>query len=147
MDQELSLEDKLTISPSLLEFLPLTATSQYLLFWYAAETVPGEIEQSVAGDREIGSSGLYRSPQAFPASLRLKERIAQDHAPSQDKSSTLYEPFHHSNTGVDEEERLYESYLLPVAQARQKLRGSVMEDVVRRAHEAIELRMQMEGKV
>lgn len=55
-----------------------------------------------------------------------------------------YEPLKHIGTGVDEEEALYESYLLPIAEARKKLNGTIMADVVRRSWEAIELRMRIE---
>jgi len=57
---------------------------------------------------------------------------------------TVYEPPRHLGTGVDEEEALYEAYLLPIPDACHKLRGSIMADVVRRGWEAVLLRIRME---
>jgi len=57
-----------------------------------------------------------------------------------------YEPVKHENTGVDEEEALYESYLMPVREAVEKLGRSVQADVVRKGWEAIQLRRQLEEK-
>lgn len=55
-----------------------------------------------------------------------------------------WEPVRHENTGVDAEEALYLSYLVPVAEAREKLRGSIMADVVRKGWEGICERLKME---
>lgn len=56
----------------------------------------------------------------------------------------VYEPTRHEGTGVDEEEALYRSFLLPIEDACQKLRGSIMEDVVRRGWEGIQERKRIE---
>lgn len=129
------------------QFLPLTSTAQYLLFWYAAETVPEDVEKEyTAAQAQIGQAAgarAYRPPPAFPADLTLEQRIGQD-VTWQPIGKQVYEPRRHEGTGVDEEELLYDSYLLPVDEARQKIKGTVMEDVVKRAYEAIKLRKSME---
>lgn len=132
------------------QLLPLTATSQYMLFWYAAETLPRELEEahSVAQARTGHAQGthLYRSPRPFPSGMTLRQRVAQDSVVGADAKAEVYEPLRHEGTGVDEEELLYTSFLLPVDDVRRKLRGSVMEDVVRRGWEGIQLRMEMEAQ-
>ena len=50
----------------------------------------------------------------------------------------------HEGTGVDEEELLYKSYLLPIGEAMRRLKGSVMEDVVRKGWEGVKARMEIE---
>lgn len=70
--------------------------------------------------------------------------MAQDTRTSAEGKETVYEPPRHEGTGVDEEELLYESYLLSVAEAQQRLKRSIQGDVVRRAWEAIQLRIQIE---
>lgn len=56
-----------------------------------------------------------------------------------------YEPTRHENTGMDADEALYESILLPVESAIEKLEGSsVSADVVRRGWAAICFRREME---
>lgn len=76
----------------------------------------------------------------------LQQRVVEDERVAADGTKTIYEPLKHEGTGVDEEEALYESYLLPVDHARRKLRGSVMEDVVRRGWDAVMLRMKIESE-
>ena len=76
------------------QLLPLTATSQYLLFWYAAETVPREIEEEYAGV-QIGSSAgqnprIYSLPASFPAEMMLRQRIAMDAVMEQDGKQKVY---------------------------------------------------------
>lgn len=130
------------------QFLPLSARSQYLLFWFAAETTPSEVEESYrADDNSTGAARVYRPPPAFSVDMTLAQRIAQDEATGDDGKRVIYEPVRHSNTGMDEEEDLYESYLLPIEEAIRRLRSGVMSDVVRRAWEAIQLRMEMEKQV
>lgn len=129
------------------EFLPLTSTVQYLLFWYAAETVPEQVEMEYtdaqAQSGHAAGARAYRPPPAFPTDMTLQQRIAQDTA-SEANGKAIYEPRRHEGTGVDEEELLYDSYLLPIDEARRKLKGTVMEDVVKRGYEAIKLRASME---
>ncbi|TKA24434.1 hypothetical protein B0A50_06754 [Salinomyces thailandicus] len=137
------------VEPIWTQLLPLTSTSQYLLFWYAAETVPKEIEDAYAAVQHAAqatSSGrIYRPPPSFPPELSLKQRVVLDRGVGDDGEPKVYEPVWHEGTGVDEEELLYKSYLLPVDEATRKLRGSVMEDVVRRGWAGIELRKEMEA--
>ncbi|TKA62121.1 hypothetical protein B0A55_11492 [Friedmanniomyces simplex] len=118
------------------QLLPLTATSQYMLFWYAAETVPWDVEDE--------SGCVYRAPDPFPAGMTIRQRIAMDDTTGDDAKQGVYEPVRHEGTGVDEEELMYKSYLLPIAEARRKLKGSVMEDVIWRGWEGVRLRMEME---
>ena len=113
------------------QLLPLSATSQYMLFWYAAETVPSGVERQYSSNAR-----LYQPPPAFPESTTIKQRIGEDEV-EKDGKQTIYEPLWHEGTGVDEEEAQYKSYLLPIEEARQKLKGSVMEDVIKRAWEAV----------
>ena len=70
----------------------------------------------------------------------MKKRIEME-SEGEDKA---YKPVRHENTGVNEDEALYESYLIPIEEAIQKLGKSISADVVRRGWEAIELRRQME---
>ena len=77
--------------------------------------------------------------------MTIADRVEMDtKRDAEGKAAGIYEPVRHLGTGVDEEEALYEAYLLPVAEAEKKLRGTVMGDVVRRAREGISLRRQME---
>ena len=121
-----------------------------MLFWYAAETVPPEGEQEYSSanssDSSASTARVYRPPPAFPYGITVKRRIAQDVTMSEDGKQKRYEPVWNPGTGVDDEERLYRSYLLTIPEARRKLKGSVMEDVVVRSWEAIQLRIAMESK-
>ena len=57
------------------QFLPLTTTSQYILFWYTAETLPEACEEAYAeGSGGEGRERIYQSPPAFPAGQMLRER-------------------------------------------------------------------------
>ena len=71
--------------------------------------------------------------------MTLKKRI--------DFESGDYEPVRHENTGVDDEEALYEGHLVPVEEAMKRLRDIVSCDVVSKGWEAIKLRRQMEEQV
>ncbi|KAK8210206.1 hypothetical protein M8818_003694 [Zalaria obscura] len=169
------------------QLLPQSKTAQYLLFWYAAETLPPEAEEEAdvaaaaaarsratdvpelekldlgAGSDSGGAAaaaatlaatanpnpsveatptqpGLYTPPPPYPPTLRIADRISMDSLPG----GAIYEPVRHEGTGVDEEEALYEAYLLPIQEARRKLRGTVMADVVRRGWEGVGLRRRME---
>lgn len=131
------------------QLLPLTATNQYMLFWYAAETVPREIEESYTAAQASSDAGqaarVYRAPMPFPADMTLRQRVALDAVQGADGRQKVYEPVWHEGTGVDEEELLYKSYLLSLDEARRRVKGSVMEDVIRRAWEGVQLRMRMEA--
>ncbi|KAK5136370.1 hypothetical protein LTR08_003496 [Meristemomyces frigidus] len=128
------------------QLLPLTATSQYLLFWYAAETVPREVEDTYSARQAHQSVRAYEAPTLFPPDMTMQQRVALDDVKGEDGTQTIYEPVKHEGTGVDEEELLYRSFLLPIEEVRRRLKGSVMEDVVRRGWEGIQLRMQMEAQ-
>lgn len=121
--------------------MPQTATSQYILFWYIAETVPPEVEvqlnEDMAANASEDSEKPYQYPSKYPEDLTFAARRAME--------AGGYEPVHHANTGVDSDEALYDSYLLSVDEAIQKLRGTIQEDVVRRGWEAICLREEMES--
>ena len=130
------------------QLMPLSSHAQYILFWYIAETVPSDVEidlnsvpNATATDPVAGSNTAqpiqpYRPPPPYPPHLSLKQRIQME--------PKGYEPIRHENTGVDEEEALYSSALLPVEDAIEKLRGSVMSDVVRNGWEGITKRLKME---
>ncbi|KAK3636941.1 hypothetical protein LTR56_012601 [Elasticomyces elasticus] len=126
------------------QMLPLTATKQYMLFWYAAETVPPDVELSYHAVSS-GSAQAYMAPETFPRDITIQQRVALDNTLGQDGKQETYEPVKHEGTGVDEDELMYESYLLPIAEAQRKLRGSVMEDVIRRGWEGVRLRKEMEA--
>lgn len=130
------------------QLLPLTSTSQYMLFWYAAETVPREVEEMYSDAQSTGTASttgrIYRPPTSFPADMTLASRIAEDTVSGDTGERRMYEPVWHEGTGVDEEELLYRSSLLPIGEARRKLKGSVMEDVVRRGWDGVQLRLRME---
>ena len=114
---------------------PVKKTVQYILFWYIAETVPPDLEISLSA-REKEQDMAYQYPPRFDPGLTLKERIEIE--------GEGYEPIRHENTGVDAEEALYESYLMPVEEALEKLGSSISADVVRKGWEAIQLRRKME---
>lgn len=80
----------------------------------------------------------YQYPPKFDSAMTLKQRIEVE--------GEGYEPVRHDNTGVDEEEAMYESCLMPVEEAIVKLGRSVSADVVKKGWEAILLRKQMEEK-
>ena len=117
------------------QLVPVTRTAQYILFWYIAETLPPDLEVSVsAQEKEQGMA--YQYPPKSNPYMTLKERIGIER--------DGYEPIRHENTGVNAEEALYKSYLLPVEEAIEKLGRSISADVVRKGWEAIQLRLEME---
>jgi len=131
------------------QFMPQSSTAQYTLSWYAAETLPPEIEMQLNAQTNTNPNTQDSNPEtvvqkryapapAYPETLTLNERVKTD-------IDAAYSPPRHLGTGVDDEEACYEAKLLPIAEARKKLRGSIMEDVVRRAWEAILLRQKMES--
>lgn len=147
--------------------MPQSATAQYILFWYAAETLPEDAETALnvlhAPKASTSSPSAvsvpiedlkleearraYAIPPPYPDDLSIAQRVQMDARPDHQGKTSVYEPVRHQGTGVDEEELLYESYLLPIEEARRKLRGSIMADVVRRGWAAVELRMQMEEQM
>lgn len=119
------------------QLAPVGRTAQYILFWYIAETVPPDLEVSLSA-QEKGQGMAYQYPPKFEADTTLKERMSMEEG---------YEPIRHENTGVNDEEALYESYLLPVHEAIDKLGRGVSADVVRKGWEAIQLRQKMEDSL
>ena len=115
---------------SLRHLLTLLPVYSSMLFWYAAETVTPEIEQSYrsvgTGNGSASTSLIYRPPPVFPEGITLQQRVAEDNSIGQSGEARTYEPVWHPGTGVDEEERLYRSFLLTVPEARRKLKGSIM---------------------
>lgn len=78
----------------------------------------------------------YLYPPRLNPEMTLKERMGME--------PEGYEPIRHENTGVNAEEALYESYLMPVEEAIEKLGRSISADVVRKGWEAVQLRHKME---
>ena len=128
------------MEPLWTQMVPQTATSQYILFWYVAETVPPDVEALLnARDEQSGMSLFgtpYQYPPKFPLDLKIKDRIAME--------PSGFEPKRHADTSADEEEALYQSHLLPVDEAIAKLGVSIQGDVVRKGWKAIQQRKQME---
>ena len=97
--------------------------------------MPPNVEVSLsAQEKEQGMA--YQYPPKFEANTKLKERMEME--------EEGYEPIRHENTGVDAEEALYESYLMPVEEAIEKLGKGISADVVRKGWEGIQLRQKME---
>ena len=117
------------------QLMPQSPSIQYILFWYIAETVPPGLESSLQAET-VAQGNAYQYPPKYPADLTLAQRCQLE--------PEGYEPVRHENTGVDAEEVLYESYLLPIEEAIDKLGRSVSADAVRRGWAAICLRRQME---
>ena len=80
----------------------------------------------------------YQYPPKLNPEMALKERIGME--------GEGYEPIRHENTGVNAEEALYESYLMPVEEAIEKLGRGISADVVRKGWEAIQLRHEMDDR-
>ncbi|KAL8837093.1 MAG: hypothetical protein Q9170_002650 [Blastenia crenularia] len=121
------------------QLMPITRSAQYILFWYIAETLPPDLEErlnQISSERKT-ASGAYQVPDPFPRDMTLKQRVLLEEEEG-------CEPMRHQDTGVDEEEKLYESYLLPVEEAVQRLRGTIMADVVGRGWEAVCERREVE---
>ena len=123
------------------QLAPQSRNRQYLLFWFIAETVPPKLEEELNEAMIIKATDLnltpYQYPAKYPSDLTLPARIELE--------GDGYEPVHHKNTAVNAEEALYESHLMPVEDALMKLRGSVMEEVVRIGWNAICARHEMEN--
>ena len=88
--------------------------------------------------REVPTPYIY--PPSFPKGLSIANRIKMD--------EPAYVPKHHPNTGVDDDERLYEAHLLPIDEAMQMLGSSsrTLAETVRAGWDAICLRQEMEAK-
>lgn len=118
-----------------MQLVPVSSTSQYVLFWYIAETIPPSAETSIPPP-VAGAASPYQRPPPYPVDLSLVERAKLE--------PEGYEPIRHEDTGVDSEEAQYVSYLLPIPEAMKKLQGSIMADVVRKGWQGIEKRREME---
>jgi hypothetical protein len=117
--------------------MPVAREYQYLLFWYAAETVSESDEEAL---NAVASEGFVK-PEAFPEDMTLKEREKLDM-----REGRIYEPKRHEGTGVDEDEAFYVGMLVGVDEAM-RLLGGTSADVVRRAWEGVCLRRKLEEKV
>jgi hypothetical protein len=114
--------------------LPYTnRRAQYLLHWYIAETLPPDVEASIGPPPE---SRRYQEPPPYPANLKLVDRLTSE--------PEGYEPPRHENTGVDSEEALYTSRLLPVRDAISKLGRSSMAEIINIGWERIQTRIATE---
>jgi hypothetical protein len=116
----------------------VSARTQYLLFWYIAETLPAEVETVISARTETSttSPSPYREPPLYPSNLRLIDRVRAE--------EDDYVPPKHEGTGVDDEELLYRSSLLGINDAIAKLENSVMAAVVKEGWEAVQERIQQE---
>lgn len=133
--------------------MPASAHTQYILFWYVAETVPpddDDDDDDTTTTTTTTTIAPYTPPRPYPPTLRLRDRIALEEAPAAAAGrrgrGRTYEPRRHEGTGVNEEEALYESHLVPVREAVRKLEGHVMGDVVRIGWEGTVERLAMEGR-
>jgi hypothetical protein len=119
-----------------MQLMPL-GTRQYIIYWYIAETLPPSLETLL----ETEAGAAYKPPPAYPQNLSLRERIKQE--------PEGYKPRHHKGTGVDEMEVTFESELVTVQEAIEKLKtegsmGKVMAEVVKKGWEGIQKRYEME---
>ena len=125
-----------------MQLMPLSTHDQYVLSWRIAETLPPEDETAMADEPAASASSPqtsvlpYRPPPAYPPGLTLRTRVAMDRT----ADGRPYEPVRHKDTGVDADELLYESHLLPVAEAIARLAGCGQDVVVWKGWEAICLR-------
>ncbi len=121
------------IEPVWTSLLANSRRTQYLLHWYIAETLPPEDEARIGPPPP---SRKYQEPPAYPAELSLRGRIGME--------SDDYEPTRYPNTGVDSEEALYTSELLPVQEAIARLGKNSMADVVATGWDRIQARLRHE---
>ena len=152
----------MVIEPVWTQLVPQTRSTQYLLFWYIAETLPPALDFAVpapplssqekpvstssAAAAAVNGTGLtfpqqrppYQRPTPYPPNLTIAQRITLE--------PEGYEPIRHENTGVGPEEKTYKSFLVPVDEAVRKLEGTVMADVVRRGWRGIRNRRFLEEK-
>lgn len=154
----------MVIEPVWTQLVPQTRSTQYLLFWYIAETLPPALDYSLPPPSSSSATATssrsekpqtslsssdpspsnspppppYQRPEPFPPNLTIAERVAQE--------PEGYEPIRHEDTGVDEEDRTYKSVLIPVDEAIRRLDGTIMADVVRRGWRGIRNRRFLEEK-
>jgi 8-oxo-dGTP pyrophosphatase MutT (NUDIX family) len=132
-------QKKWVIEPLATRMMPVAREYQYLLFWYAAETVSEDIEQALNA-ADVSGDGFVR-PESFPENMTLEQREAMDM-----REGGVYEPKRHEGTGVDEDEAFYVGMLVGVEEAM-RLLGGTSADVVGRAWEGVCLRRKMEEKI
>jgi hypothetical protein len=130
-------ETKWVIEPLATRMMPVAKEYQYLLFWYAAETVEQDVEEAL---NVVVSEG-FAKPESFSETMSLNERERLDM-----REGGIYEPKRHEGTGVDEDEAFYVGMLVGVDEAM-RLLGGTSADVVRRAWEGVCLRRKMEEKM
>lgn len=111
-------------------------SKQYVLYWYIAETFPPDLETEL----ETTAGDPYNPPPPYPTNLTLRDRLKME--------PEGYEPIHHEGTGVDEEEKTYESHLLTIEEAMKKLgKSGVMANVVAKGWKGIQDRFALEDAV
>ena len=134
--------------PIYVQLMPWSRHGLYVLSWRIAETLPpaedGEYMDSadLAHAPESGDAAplhVYRPPPTYPAELTLRARVDMDTV-----HGLPYEPVRHEGTGVDDEERMYTSRLLPIDDAVLQLAPVGQDWIVWKGWEAICLRDRME---
>ncbi|GAM90238.1 hypothetical protein ANO11243_082800 [Dothideomycetidae sp. 11243] len=129
------------------QLVPVVRTVQYVCCWYVAEALPESVERE-ANVTALGREGTEEELRRTTGFISVP--VAEDVTIQQRKDmdgrpdGSVYQPVRHEGTGVDEEEATYQSFLVDVPEARRLLRGSIMEDVVHRAWDAICLREKLE---
>ncbi|KAF2226823.1 hypothetical protein BDZ85DRAFT_191643 [Elsinoe ampelina] len=137
---------RFVVEPLWTQMLPVSARTQYIVLWFVGETLDWREEErcnAVAVEREGGEGEETRSfvePRGLKEGVTVKERMAWD----VNEQGRVREPVCHPGTGVDSDEMLYEKYLMPIEEAVEKLKGTIMADVVRQGWELIAKRDVME---
>lgn len=117
--------------------MPAGRGLQYVLCWYAAETLPPSVEHRAnlvalgheGSEEELARATGFVAPDAWAEGMTITQRIEME--------GGGYEPVKHEGTGVNEEEERYVSELVDIETAMRLLRGTVMERVVGDAWEII----------
>ncbi|KAF2455855.1 hypothetical protein BDY21DRAFT_271273, partial [Lineolata rhizophorae] len=91
------------------QLAPVGRSCQYLLRWYIAETLPPEPPPAATSRLPSTHQEPYRPPPPYPLDLSLPARVALEPAG--------YVPPRHADTGVNEEEMMYTSELVPIGEA------------------------------
>ncbi|PSN68350.1 hypothetical protein BS50DRAFT_609977 [Corynespora cassiicola Philippines] len=113
-------------------------TIQYAAFFYIAETLPPDLDEEPLESH--AGRPLFKAPPPYPDDLFLRDRVKME--------PEGYEPKHHQNTGVNDEEQSYQSYLVPISRAVELLgKDDVRSHVILRGWEAIKARYTMEKVV
>ena len=135
------------------QLLPVSEASQYILHWYIAETLPPTLDSALT-QKTKDHNGAYQYPMRFQEGMTLRERVQLDvrlemQAITTEGGERYYEPIRHdSREIVQDEEKVYQSKLVPWEEAMRLLgESSVSADVIRRGWKAIESRFDMEEKV